>query len=77
MPSAKAGNQSRTVLLNTHNTATPTLGPAILTSSHKEGDFQRVGERLLRTGDKLTPYAKVGPTFARLVSARRGSGIQV
>jgi hypothetical protein len=38
MPSVKAGNQSRTVLLSIHNTPpTPTSGPpAILRSSHKE-----------------------------------------
>lgn len=69
MPSAKAGNRSRTVLLNIHNTATPTSGPAVLRSSHKEMDCQKVSEELVRTGE-LTPYnAKVGPTFARLVSA--------
>jgi hypothetical protein len=71
MPSAKAGNQSRTVLLNTYNTSThPNIRSGIFR------DFQRVGEELLRTGE-LTPYAKVGPTFTRLVSVRRGSGIQV
>lgn len=42
---------------------------AVLRSSHKERDCQRVSEELACTGDKLTPYAKVGPTFARLVSA--------